>query len=228
MTSSTKPTIFVFFGPPGAGKGEQAKRLSKALEIPHISSGDLLRQEGKNSTPLAAHINALISQGHFPDDSCIIEIIEKRIAQNDCSHGFILDGFPRTLNQAHVLDRRLQASHNLIFINIVIEQETLLKRLMGRRICTSCARTFHIHFLPPKNEGFCDDCHHPLTIREDDKEEVILKRFEIFKQKFLPIAQYYEQRRSNWIEVKSEGTPKECFHLLIDQLEPLLHTCVNA
>ena len=227
MSPQIKPNVYIFFGPPGAGKGEQATRLSKALEIPHISSGDLLRLEAKKTTPFAEQLNHLLSQGQFPNDSCIIEIIKNRITQEDCFHGFILDGFPRTLNQAQVLDQCLSDSHNLILINITIAEKTLLERLLGRRICTHCARTFNINFLPPKKEKICDDCHGALITRDDDKEEIILKRFEIFNQKFCPIAQYY-QGRSNWIEIKSEGSPQECFYLLIDQLEPLLNIYANA
>lgn len=222
-----KPSLFVFLGPPGAGKGAQAKKLSETLSLPHISTGDLLREESKKDTPFAQQLNKTLAEGHFLDDATIVNLIQSRINESDCAGGFILDGFPRTVSQAKTLDKFFSKSHNLIFVNIIISENTLLKRLMGRRVCSACSRTFHVDFLPPKLENICDYCESPLVSRSDDRKEVILKRFNIFKEKFAPMTEYYANR-ANWIEVKSEGTPEECFRLLMDHLEPILHLCANV
>ena len=225
-TTLISQTFLFFFGPPGAGKGEQARRLSENLQIPHISSGALLREESKKKTPFSAHINKLLKAGQFLADEQIIEIISNRIQDSDCQQGFILDGFPRTLNQARVLDDKLSKDFSLSFINISIKEETLIKRLMGRRICSSCTQTYHIDFLPPKQMGICNLCSSSLTIRNDDTKEVITKRLEIFNQEFLPMVEYYQDHKS-WFEVPSEGTPLGCFEKLLDHLAPALNQHAN-
>ncbi len=226
MYNSLIPKVFVFFGPPGAGKGEQARRLSENLQIPHISSGALLREECKKQTVFSAHINKLLKAGQFLADEHVIEIIINRVQEADCKQGFILDGFPRTLNQAQVLDERLGKMFSLSFININIKEETLIKRLMGRRVCSNCTKTYHIDFLPPKKNEICDLCSSSLTIRNDDTKEVICKRLEIFNQKFLPMTQYYKDR-TGWFEVPSDGTPFECFEKLLGHLAPALNQHAN-
>lgn len=209
-----KPPLYIFFGPPGAGKGEQAKRLSKHLDIPHISSGDLLREECKRKTPLGNYFSDLIKKGHFPEDKYIIEMITHRVNQDDCKNGFILDGVPRTLNQAKIVDQTFTENFELIFIEYKIEIETLLERLLGRRICPECAQTYHIKFLPPKIHDQCDHCSTKLITRSDDTEEVIKERLKIFNEKFKPMLKYY-QNHNNWIPLESKGSPRDCFNALL-------------
>ncbi|MCH9633060.1 MAG: adenylate kinase [Chlamydiae bacterium] len=218
MNKSLKTNVFIFFGPPGSGKGEQAKRLSENFDIPHISSGTLLRQESDKGTELGKYFNELIKNGNFPADEHIVTIIKNRIVQPDCTEGFILDGFPRTLNQVYILEKLLSSTHSFTFINITINEDVLTTRLMGRRICSSCTRTYHISFLPPKVDDVCDTCSTRLVARNDDRKEVICKRLEIFNKKFEPILEHYKNYL-NWVEVESKGTPEQCFESLIKQLE---------
>lgn len=222
MKENTNIPIFIFFGPPGAGKGAQAKKLSKHLNIPHISSGDLLREECKKKTPLGNYFNELIKQGHFPADSYIIELITKRVGQEDCSKGFILDGVPRTLNQSKILDDQFEKSHEIYFIHVKILKETLLERLLGRQICPSCNETYHQKFLPPKASGKCNICLTSLKTRDDDNEKVINERLKIFNETFAPMLDYY-QGRENWITLVSDNSIEECFKLLLDKLNAKLN-----
>lgn len=214
---ATKPSLYIFFGPPGAGKGEQANRLSKHLGIPHISSGDLLREECKKKTPLGNYFNEIIRKGHFPEDKYIIQIITNRIAQGDCKNGFILDGVPRTLNQSQIVDETFRDLFELVFIEYTIELNTLLNRLLGRRVCSECSQTYHIQFLPPKTQDLCDHCKIPLSTRNDDNEEVIKNRLKIFNEQFEPMRDYYHNRK-NWISLESKGSPSECFEALLEAL----------
>ncbi len=226
MNNSLKTNVFIFFGPPGSGKGEQATRLSKNFDIPHISCGALLRQECDKGTQLGKYFNELIKKGHFPADEHVVKMIESRIKLQDCKEGFILDGFPRTINQAHILDELLFSNHNLTFINITINEEVLSTRLVGRRVCPSCTQTYHISFLPPKIDEICDRCSTGLITRNDDRKEVICERLKIFNQKFAPMLEYYENRL-NWIEIESSGTPQECFERLVNLLDSTYSQCLS-
>ncbi len=218
---SHESNVYVFFGLPGSGKGSQASRLKKALKIPHISSGDLLREEIKRGSPLGDLINGFIKKGLFPPDEMVIEMVINRTKKQDCQNGYILDGLPRTLNQAQILDQKLLGIHSLIFINITISELDLIERLLGRRVCTQCATNYHVDFAPPKNESQCDRCQAPLMTREDDQKHVIENRIEIFRKHFNPMLKYYHQRPS-WIEIDSVGSPQDCFDSLLEKLSPYI------
>lgn len=222
-----KTPIYIFFGPPGSGKGEQSKRLSKHLSIPHISSGDLLRAECSKGTPLGLYFNEIIKKGHFPPDEHIVRLIEERIRNDDCTNGFILDGVPRTLNQAKIVDEKFLDTHKLYFIKVSILKETLLKRLLGRRVCPNCSKTYHIQFMPPEKENLCDLCQTHLITRNDDQEDVILERLKIFNDQFSQMLNYYKDRE-NWIEIQSEGSPQECFNALIHSLDEITSILVQT
>lgn len=227
MLHDKQTPIFVFFGAPGSGKGEQAKRLSSHFEIPHISSGDLLRNECKKKTPLGNYFNELIKKGHFPADKYVIDLITKRTNLPDCDRGFILDGVPRTLSQSIILDETFGGNYEFFFIQLFIEKSILLSRLLGRRICPGCAKTYHLKFLPPKTKDTCDACSTPLKARNDDNEEVISERLKIFNGKFAAILNYYKDQK-NWIKISSEDTPENCFTDLLSKLNYKLDTLAKA
>lgn len=182
----------VLFGPPGSGKGTQAKMLAERYGIPHISTGDILREHLKNKTKLGLEAKVYMDRGSLVLDDILIGIIKDRLLQPDCASGFLLDGYPRTIPQADALSVILtELGKKLdVVLNIAVPDEELIKRLAGRRMC-SCGASYHILFNPPKREGICDRCGKPLYQRDDDREEAIMNRLEVYKQQTQPLIEYY-------------------------------------
>jgi adenylate kinase len=187
--------ILILLGAPGAGKGTYSKPLMEKYQTPQISTGDMLRAHLKSGSPLGVEAKGYMGTGALVPDSLVIRIVEERIGQADCQPGFILDGFPRTVAQADALGELL-ASKGLkvrCAVNLDVDRETLLKRLTGRRMCRNCDKgNFNIYTLPSKVEGICDYCGGELYQRDDDKEEVILKRLETYQNQTQPLIEYYK------------------------------------
>jgi len=181
----------VLLGPPGVGKGTYAGRLSERYGIPHISTGDILREEIKRDSELGRKVKKYVERGELVPDSIIIEVIKERLAADDCRKGFILDGFPRTLNQARALDNIVRVD---VVFNFVAPKEVIIERLSGRRICRKCGAIYHIRYKPPKKPGVCDICGGELYQREDDKPEVIERRLEVYKEQTAPLIDYYSRK----------------------------------
>ncbi|MCD6510010.1 MAG: adenylate kinase [Thermoprotei archaeon] len=181
----------VLLGPPGVGKGTYAGRLSERYGIPHISTGDILREEIKRDSELGRKVKKYVERGELVPDSIIIEVIKERLAADDCRKGFILDGFPRTLNQARALDNIVRVD---VVFNFVAPKEVIIERLSGRRICRKCGAIYHIRYKPPKKPGVCDICGGELYQREDDKPEVIERRLEVYKEQTAPLIDYYSKK----------------------------------
>ena len=186
----------IFLGPPGAGKGTQAKKLVELLGIPQISTGDILREKKKEDSPLGKQIREIMAQGKLVPDEIVVEIVKERLAKPDCEKGFILDGFPRTIPQAEALDKVLEEMGKKLDAVVYIEvpEEELIKRISGRRVCEKCGQEYHIIYKPPKVEGVCDKCGGRLIQREDDKEEVVRKRIEVYNESTAPLIDYYEKK----------------------------------
>lgn len=186
----------IFLGPPGAGKGTQAKRLAALLVVPHISTGDLLRQKKKEDSPLGMQIRKIMASGQLISDEIVIEIVKDRLSRPDCKRGFILDGFPRTISQAEALEKVLEKMGITLdaVVYIDVPEEELIKRISGRRVCENCGEEYHIIFNPPKVDGICDKCGGKLIQREDDKEEVVKKRIEVYNKSTAPLIDYYKKR----------------------------------
>ncbi len=185
----------ILLGPPGAGKGTQAANLSSALNIPHISTGDIFRSNIKEGTPLGVLAKSYIDAGKLVPDDVTVDIVEDRIQKDDCKNGFIMDGFPRTIPQAEKFDEmleKLNANVELV-INISVPDSSIVKRMSGRRMC-SCGRTYHIENNPPKTEGICDACGSELYIREDDREETVLERLKTYHEQTSPLIDYYSEK----------------------------------
>ncbi len=183
----------VFLGPPGAGKGTQAKMLSKDLGLVHISTGDLLREAVKNQTPLGKKAKEYMDRGELVPDDLIIALIEEVMPEGG---GVILDGFPRTVAQAEALDSMLQRK-GLKLDGVVlfdVPDDVVVERLSGRRICPSCGAVYHIKYNPPKNDELCDRCSVKLVQREDDREEVVRRRLEVYRKQTAPLIEYYERK----------------------------------
>jgi len=186
----------LFMGPPGAGKGTQAERITREFDIPHISTGDAFRLAMKQGTPLGLKAKEYVDQGLLVPDEITNGIVRERLAEPDCERGFLLDGFPRTLAQARALDEMLGEMGRQIdhVINLKVDRGLLLARLTGRRICKSCGSTYHVMYNPPKQEGVCDKCGGELYQRSDDSEEKVGTRLDEYASKTAPLLEYYSSK----------------------------------
>ena len=186
----------VLLGPPGAGKGTQAVVLSERFNIYHISTGDILREEVKEGSPLGLKAKQIMQQGGLVPDEIIIQIVEKAINSKKAKDGFILDGFPRTLAQAEQLDKMLSNSDKNLDLVLDFETSTpvIIERLSGRRICPSCGAGYHVKNIPPKVEGICDNCNSHLSQRDDDRPETIKKRIDLYQKSISSIIDYYKKK----------------------------------
>lgn len=180
---------FVFLGPPGAGKGSLAVKVAADYQIPHISTGDIFRANIKAQTPLGIKVKEIIDSGSLVSDELTFELVKDRLAQDDCKNGYILDGFPRTIPQAQMLDSLVS---DLKVVNFVIKDEIVIDRLSTRRVCKACGANFNIKTLPPKVEGVCDKCGGELYQRDDDKQDSILHRMDVYREQTEPLINYYK------------------------------------
>lgn len=183
----------ILLGPPGAGKGTQAKKLTQAFGIPQISTGDMLRAAVKSGTSLGIQAKKCMDAGELVPDEVVIGIVKERLAEDDCGNGFILDGFPRTIPQAEALDRvtRELGKEIRFVLSLEVDQNELMERLCGRRTCNSCGAMYHVTFNPPKAAGKCDQCGSGLIQRDDDKEETIKSRLATYNKATAPLLDYY-------------------------------------
>ena len=183
----------VFMGPPGAGKGTQAEKIVETYQIPHISTGDMFRKAINDQTELGVEAKRYMDQGALVPDHVTIGIVKDRLSESDCKKGFLLDGFPRTVEQANALDEILSSLDSKIdyVINIDVDLNILKERLTGRRICRSCGATYHIIFNPPKVENICDKCGGELYQRKDDNEETVGNRLNVYVKQTKPLLDYY-------------------------------------
>ena len=182
----------ILLGAPGAGKGTQAEILSRELSIPTISTGNILRAAMKAGTPVGVQAKSYVDAGKLVPDNVIIDIVRERLAQEDCKNGYILDGVPRTIPQAEMMEA--MGVEIDCALSIEIEDAIILDRMTGRRTCKECSQTFHIINNPPKTEGVCDSCGGELTIRKDDAPETVKARLEVYHRDTEPLKQFYAQR----------------------------------
>lgn len=182
----------ILLGAPGAGKGTQAEVISEALNIPQISTGNILREAVKNGTEYGIKAKAAMDSGALVSDDIVIGILKDRIACDDCKNGFILDGFPRTVPQAEALDAMGVVIDKVI--EIFVPDETIKQRVSGRRVCSGCGATYHVDFKPSKTEGKCDKCGADLIIRKDDQPQTVLDRLDVYHKQTAPLKDYYEKQ----------------------------------
>lgn len=187
----------ILFGPPGAGKGTQAQFLVETYRIPQISTGDMLRAAVKAGTPLGVKAQEIMIQGGLVSDDIVLGIVAERLAQDDCAAGFVLDGFPRTIPQADALSAILKQVGRAIdhVISLEVDGEEIVKRLSGRRSCSSCGKGYHLVFDPPLRAGVCDVCGSGLVQRADDQEETVRNRLLVYEQQTAPLKDYYRSRQ---------------------------------
>jgi adenylate kinase len=186
----------IMLGAPGAGKGTQAKMIAKKYDVPHISTGDIFRANIKNGTELGMEAKKYMDKGQLVPDELTVKILLDRVAQADCQNGYVLDGFPRTIPQAEVLDNELTKLGDKIdyAINVDVPDENIINRMSGRRACVQCGATYHIVHIPPKKEGICDNCGSELILRDDDKPETVKSRLEVYHTQTQPLIDFYTKK----------------------------------
>ena len=186
----------ILLGPPGAGKGTQAIRLAEKLHLAHISTGEILRQNVKNNTGLGQDAKGFMERGSLVPDELVSRMIQEKIARPDVKEGFILDGYPRNINQAKTLESILEQDSCDIDIVVYLDtsEAVIIQRLTGRLVCNGCGANFHIKNMPPKVEGICDNCGGKLYQRTDDSEETVKKRIEVYKKEVSSLIQYYDSK----------------------------------
>ncbi|MCI6498129.1 adenylate kinase [Lachnospiraceae bacterium HCP1S3_C3] len=183
----------IMLGAPGAGKGTQAKKIADKYSIPHISTGDIFRANIKEGTELGKKAKTYMDQGLLVPDELVVDLVVDRVQQDDCSNGYVLDGFPRTIPQAESLDAALEKLGDKIdyAINVEVPDENIVRRMSGRRACLACGATYHLVHIPPKKEGICDNCGKELVLRDDDKPETVTKRLNVYHEQTQPLIDYY-------------------------------------
>ena len=186
----------IMLGAPGAGKGTQAKMIAEKYGIPHVSTGDIFRANIKNGTELGKEAKGYMDRGELVPDELTVRILLDRVAQEDCKNGYILDGFPRNIPQAEVLEKELEKLGEKIdaAIDMEVPDESIIRRMSGRRACSSCGATYHIVNVPPKKEGICDVCGEALILRDDDKEETVQKRLDVYHEQTQPLIEFYTKK----------------------------------
>ena len=186
----------VMLGAPGAGKGTQAKMIADQYGMPHVSTGDIFRANIKEGTELGKEVKSYMDQGLLVPDELTVKILLDRVGKEDCQNGFILDGFPRTIPQAEVLDKALAELGDAIdyAINVDVPDEHIIGRMTGRRACLTCGATYHIVHIPPRQEGICDGCGKELVLRDDDKLETVRKRLDVYHEQTQPLIAYYQEK----------------------------------
>ncbi|MGZ5397951.1 MAG: adenylate kinase [Thermoanaerobaculia bacterium] len=209
----------IFIGPPGSGKGTQAKRLASRYGVPHISTGDMLREAVADGTPLGATADKIMKSGALVPDEVMIGMIRERLARPDAKKGFILDGFPRTLPQAEKLDALVSGngSEPLRVVRLLVPDEAIVRRIALRRTCEQCGAIYHLENQPPRVEGVCDKCSGGLVARPDDTEGAIRKRLESFHKQTTPVADYYKSK-SVLKEVDGIGPVDQVFERIAKSL----------
>ena len=186
----------IMLGAPGAGKGTQAKKIAEKYSIPHISTGDIFRANIKNNTELGKKAKTYMDKGELVPDELVVDLIMDRFKDADCANGYVLDGFPRTIPQAEVLDKALTELGDKIdyAINVDVPDENIIKRMSGRRACVTCGATYHIVHIPPKKEGVCDTCGSELILRDDDKPETVKNRLDVYHKQTQPLIDFYTEK----------------------------------
>lgn len=186
----------IMLGAPGAGKGTQAQMIAEQYHIPHISTGDIFRANIKNGTELGKKAKEFMDKGQLVPDELTVQLLLDRVAQDDCKDGYVLDGFPRTIPQADVLDQELTKLGDKVdyAINVDVPDENIIHRMSGRRACLKCGATYHIEHIPPKKEGICDKCGSELVQREDDKPETVKNRLSVYHEQTQPLIEYYTRK----------------------------------
>ncbi len=207
----------VVFGPPSAGKGTQAQKLSQKYKIPQVSTGDLLRKAVAEQTPLGKKVKSYLDQGKLGPDNLIVELIKDRVSKPDAAKGYLLDGFPRTMGQAQALDKMTDID---LVLSIVVDPEVLVERAVGRRSCPKDGAVYHVKFNPPKKDMVCDKCGTPLLQRDDDKEETVRNRLKVYQEQTAPLIEYY-RKKGKLVDIDGTGGIDAVFDRMVKAIGSL-------
>ncbi len=212
----------VLFGPPGAGKGTQAERISKEWNVPHISTGDIFRANMREGTPLGQQAQSYVTKGELVPNEIVIAMTLDRLGQEDCASGFLLDGFPRDVEQAGELERWLSDRNRKLTAVLFIEldDEAIIGRLVARRVCQSCGATYNMEICPPKKDMICDRCGGEVVQRPDDLRETIVNRLKVYKEQTAPVRSFYEER-GLLLRIPGDGGVEDVFVRIKQAVENL-------
>jgi len=235
MDEQPTPTIIVVLGPPGAGKGTQSSMLADILRVPHISIGALLRSYTRDDSKVGLHLRGMMALGQLVPDTLVLEALATRISEPDCARGLILDGFPRTLRQAELLEQGLLKSpidantlrSDLVAIHLRVQKSTIVGRLSGRRICSRCSATYHLETQPPRVSGECDFDGSALTVREDDRKATVLKRLQLYEHETAPILSHYAEKAS-LLEFDGEQPKENIAQELVMAIQGMLRISITG
>ena len=210
----------IMLGAPGAGKGTQAKKIADKYGIPHISTGDIFRANIKNGTELGNKAKTYMDQGLLVPDELVVDLVVDRVKQDDCTNGYVLDGFPRTIPQAEALDAALKNINEKVdyAVNVEVPDSNIVNRMSGRRACVDCGSTYHIVHIPTKVEGICDKCGGTLILRDDDKPETVLNRLKVYHDQTQPLIDYYTNQ-GILVEVDGTKDMDVVFHAILEVLK---------
>lgn len=220
--SETRPLVILLMGPPGSGKGTHAGPLSQHLSIPHISTGDLFRENIRNQTSLGKKAKSFIDLGNLVPDELVLDMLFDRVSKEDCKNGYVLDGSPRTIPQAKALDLRLKGTHKIIALNFHLDDSIIVERITGRIACKDCGRPHHKKYDPPRKEMTCDSCGGPLYQRDDDKEAIILKRLQVYREQTEPLIAHYAAQKGVLKQIDSKNSKAQVFSDVLDALPDTL------
>lgn len=217
-TTGLTKQVIILLGPPGSGKGTQAVRISKELGIPHISTGDLFRENMSQNTELGKKAKSYIEKGQLVPDDLVLEMLFDRVSRPDCKAGYLLDGFPRTIPQAQAFDKGLTPDIRLTVLNLQVADDVIVKRISGRLMCKNCSNIQNIYTNPPAQEGVCDKCKGELYQRLDDKPEVVQERLKVYHAQTAPLIDYY-QAKGVLVSVDGDRDPDVVFQDLMRGLK---------
>lgn len=218
QTQNPPQRVIILLGPPGSGKGTQAVRLSKDLGIPHISTGDLFRENLSKNTELGKKAKSYMEAGKLVPDEIVLEMLFDRVSRPDASKGYLLDGFPRTIPQAEALDKHLDQSTQVVALNLEVGDDTIMKRIAGRLTCSKGGHVFNKYLTPPATEGKCDICGGELVQRPDDAPAVVEERLRVYHAQTEPLIAYY-QKQGKLANINGENPPEKVFEELKAQVK---------